>query len=80
MEFKEMTKLDALVTLNSELTKLRKTSNLTQERNTIVDKEFEAFQRLFSKFLEADASKSIDWDKIEKLPEGSILSYDGLSK
>lgn len=72
MEFKEMTKKDALVSLSSELTKLRKTSNLTSEHNALIDKEFEGFQRLFAKYLEADVAAPIDWNKIEKLPKDSV--------
>lgn len=75
MEFKEMTKRDALMSLNSELIKLRKTSNLTQEQNATIDKEFEGFQRLFAKYLEADVAAPIKWDKIEKLPKDSVSDF-----
>ena len=67
-----MTKRDALMSLSSELDKLRKTSNLTVERNKAIDKELEGFQRLFAKYLQADVAAPIDWEKIEKLPQGSV--------
>ena len=70
--FKEMTKRDAQMSLSHELIKLRKTSNLTQERNDLIDKEFEGFQRLFSQYLAADVAAPIQWEKIEKLPQGSV--------
>eukprot|EP00093_Oithona_nana_P009830 09830.XXX_147009_151198_1 [CDS] Oithona nana genome sequencing. len=69
--FKEMTKRDAQISLNQELLKLRKTSNLTQEKNELIDKELEGFQRLFSQYLAADVAAPIHWEKIEKLPQGS---------
>lgn len=75
-----MTKRDALLSLSSELIKLRKTSNLTQDKNAVIDKEFEGFQRLFAKYLEADVAAPIHWDKIEKLPQGSILPYASLNQ
>ena len=73
--FKEMTKRDAQMSLSHELIKLRKTSNLTQERNDLIDKEFEGFQRLFSQYLAADVAAPIQWEKIEKLPQGSVRLF-----
>ena len=51
MEFKEMTKRDAVFRLSAELIKLRKTSGLSAEKNEIIDKEFDGFERLFGKYL-----------------------------
>jgi len=59
MEFKEMTKRDAVFRLSAELIKLRKTSGLSTEKNEIIDKEFDGFQRLFGKYLEADVAAPI---------------------
>ena len=73
--FKEMTKRDAQISLNQELLKLRKTSNLTQEKNELIDKELEGFQRLFSQYLAADVAAPIHWEKIEKLPQGSVSTH-----
>jgi len=80
MEFKEMTKRDAVFRLSAELIKLRKTSGLSAEKNEIIDKEFDGFERLFGKYLEADVAAPIIWEKIEKLPQGSILPYASLSE
>ena len=38
-----------------ELVKLRLTSNLTEERSEIIDKEFDGFQKLFGNFLAAES-------------------------
>jgi hypothetical protein len=76
MEFKEMTKRDAVFRLSAELIKLRKTSGLSAERNAIIDKEFDGFERLFSKYLEADVAAPIIWEKIEKLPQGSVSKIE----
>ena len=68
--FKEMTKRDAQISLNQELLKLRKTSNLTQEKNELIDKELEGFQRLFGQYLAADVaaqfmiSASVCWRRM----------------
>ena len=78
--FKEMTKRDAQISLNQELLKLRKTSNLTQEKNELIDKELEGFQRLFSQYLAADVAAPIHWEKIEKLPQGSVSINSHYSK
>lgn len=80
MEFKNMTKRDALVSLSIELQKLKKTSIFDETRNKAIDQDFEGFQKLFGKYLEADVSAPISWEKIEKLPTGSILPYLSLSE
>ncbi len=74
LEFKEMTKRDAQASLATELNKLRKTGNLTESQNKLVDKEFEGFQRLFAKYLAADVATPINWNRIEKLKDGSVNS------
>jgi len=80
MEFKEMTKRDAVSRLMQELIKLRKTSDLPVDKNEMIDKEFDGFRGLFDKYLQADVAAPIDWEKIEKLPQGSILPYGQLSE
>ena len=79
MEFKNMTKMDALKTLNSELEKLKKTSTSDEEKKSF-DKNFDGFQNLFRKYLEADVSAPISWEKIEKLPAGSVSFPQKLSE
>lgn len=38
-------------------------------------REFEGFRRLFYRFLLADPSSSIEWDRIEKLPDGAVSNF-----
>jgi len=75
MEFKELTKKDAQISLALELDKLLKT--LPEGSRNVVDKDFEGFKGLFGKFINS-TGPSINWDKIEKLPQGSIQSYNHL--
>jgi UTP--glucose-1-phosphate uridylyltransferase len=79
MEFKELTKRDAQISLAHELDKLRKTSNLPAFQADLVDKEFDGFQKLFAKFILADASSAIQWEQIGKLPAGSLIPYGALA-
>lgn len=72
MEFKELTKRDAQISLGHELDKLKRTGNLPEAQSKTVDKEFEGFQRLFGKFLTADAQERVNWDHIEKLPKDAV--------
>ena len=46
--------------LAQELIKLRKTSNLTGDRTELIDKEFDAFQKLFASFLAPDSQVRFD--------------------
>lgn len=78
MEFKELTKKDAQISLSQELEKLKKTANLPEMQKNTIDKELDGFQRLFAKFLAADVEAPIEWNKIEKLPQDSIVNYDSL--
>lgn len=43
----------------------------------LVEKEFDGFQRIFNKFIQG--SGGIEWDKIEKLPNGAVKDYKSLS-
>lgn len=75
-EFHEVTKRDAQIQLEVELEKLLKTSN--DELKPFLGGEMARFSTLFQKFLSEDGP-SFDWEKIQKLPEGSIRHYDTLS-
>ncbi len=72
VEFKELTKRDAQVSLAQELDKLRRTGNLTEGAGETVDKEFDGFRRLFAKFLTTDANEAVKWEEIEKLPKDAV--------
>jgi len=73
MEFKELTKRDAQISLAQELDKLRRTGNLPDQQAKAVDKEFDGFKELFGKFLTSDSSaEAIKWGEIEKLPQDAV--------
>jgi UTP--glucose-1-phosphate uridylyltransferase len=42
-----------------------------------VEKEFEGFKRIFNKFLQSSKT-SVEWAKIDKLPEGAVRDYKTL--
>jgi UTP--glucose-1-phosphate uridylyltransferase len=74
-EFRELTLRDAKQSLHNELEKLIKTAK--QEQQTNVRKEFDGYERLFSRFLQ-ETGPSVDWEKIELLPEGAVKMYSEL--
>jgi len=69
MEFKELTKKDAQISLAMELDKLLKT--LPEGSRQIVEQDFDGFKTLFGKFINS-TGPSVNWDKIEKLPQESV--------
>ncbi|GBN57704.1 UTP--glucose-1-phosphate uridylyltransferase, partial [Araneus ventricosus] len=40
--------------------------------------EFKGFQRLFSQFLQGTSS-TVQWEKVEPLPEGAVIGYKSLT-
>src|SRR6218665_1141996 len=76
-EFKELTKKDSIYQLSSELDKLALTARGPQEK---IDFEIEAngYKDLFSKFINGNGP--IQWDKIEPLPQNSIVDYNSLNQ
>merc|ERR1712200_300083 len=75
-EFKELTKKDAQISLSMELDKLLKT--MPEGSRQIVEQDFEGFKNLFGKFINS-TGPSVNWDKIEKLPQESIEPYSHLA-
>merc|ERR1719318_937619 len=75
MDFKELTKKDAQISLAMELDKLMKTK--TEGQKQVVEKDFDGFKRLFGKFIN-ETGPSVVWDKIEKLPQNAIQPYASL--
>jgi len=75
MEFKELTKKDAQISLASELEKLSKTANTGEKE--VAERDFDGFQRLFSKFIN-ETGPSVVWDNIERLPKDAIKAYNDL--
>jgi len=75
MEFKELTKKDAQISLAMELDKLMKT--MPEGQKQVVEQDFDGFKRLFGKFINS-TGPSVHWDKIEKLPKDAIHPYASL--
>nr|QBH73764.1 UTP-glucose-1-phosphate uridylyltransferase 2 [Aphelinus abdominalis] len=73
--FKERTKRDALIELENELGKI--TATAPEPLRESISIQNDGFKRLFERFLE-DSGTSLNWDHIQKLPEGAIKDYDNL--
>ena len=78
-EFKELTKRDAQHQLAQELEKLIRTSNPNPNQRSICEEEFKGFQNLFIKYLQG-VGPSVQWEKIEPLPEDAVRSYTSLKE
>jgi len=76
MDFKELTKKDAEMTLAMELEKLLKT--LPDSGRKDMEQDFDGFKKLFCKFIH-ETGPSVFWDKIEKLPQNAIQPYAALT-
>ncbi|CAG2171436.1 unnamed protein product [Oppiella nova] len=76
-EFKELTKRDAQHQLAQELDKLLRTANANSNEKSICELEFKGFQQLYMKYLQG-VGPSVQWEKIEPLPEDAVRSYGAL--
>jgi len=76
MEFKELTKKDAQLSLSMELDKLLRT--IPEGQKQVVEQDFDGFKKLFGKFV-TESGPSVHWDRIEKLPQDAIIPYASLS-
>ncbi|XP_055373590.1 UTP--glucose-1-phosphate uridylyltransferase isoform X2 [Condylostylus longicornis] len=74
-EFHEVTKRDALQLLENELDKLLQTSS--DKKRLALANEMKRFSDLFGRFLQEEGP-SIDWSKIQKLPEEAVKEYNSL--
>ena len=69
MEFKELTKKDARLSLAIELDKMMKT--VPEGQRSVVEQDFDGFKKLFGKFVN-ETGPSVHWDRIEKLPKDAV--------
>lgn len=76
MEFKELTKKDAQVQLAHELEKFLTACPAGLKEDS--QKDFEGFEKLFGRFIN-ESGPSLEWNDIQKLPEGSVRKYADLS-
>lgn len=75
MEFKHQTKREAQIQLSHELDRLLHTCPPHLKDET--QKEFEGFEKLFAHFI-SGFEPAIEWDKIQKLKDGTIRNYQEL--
>ncbi|XP_043603442.1 UTP--glucose-1-phosphate uridylyltransferase isoform X1 [Bombus pyrosoma] len=73
--FRERTKRDALNELQHELEKLEESA--TGEVKEEVHRQFDGFTHLFKRFLQEEGP-SLEWDRIQKLPDDAIRDYNSL--
>lgn len=74
-EFREVTKRDAQIQLQHDLDKLLSTAPPVKQET--FRKEFDGFAALFERFLQEEGP-SVDWEKIEKLPDDAVRDYSTL--
>ena len=72
MEFKELTKKDARLSLAIELDKLLRT--MPEGHKQVVEQDFDGFKKLFGKFVN-ETGPSVHWDRIEKLPQDAVSLF-----
>ena len=72
-----MIQKDAVNALEQELEHLKTTlpNNIQIDEDLVkrTNEEFSGYQKLFAKFLSSNAQHGIDWGRIEKLPEDSVI-------
>lgn len=76
-EFHEVTKRDALMHFELELKTLLNTVD-NDELRSFYSNEMERFAALFGRFLQEEGP-SVEWDKIQKLPQNAVQDYATLS-
>jgi len=74
-EFTQLTKRDAYVRMNGDLKSLA--AKAAEEDRSLIEKEFDGFQNIFKKFLQGSGT-SIEWNKIQTLPDGAVQDYKKL--
>lgn len=74
-EFHEVTKRDALRQLERELESLTQTA--PDDKKESFKDEMKSFASLFGRFLQEDGP-SVEWKRMEKLPEGAVKDYSSL--
>lgn len=76
-EFHEVTKRDALIHFEQELKTLLETVD-DENLKKFYANEMDRFSALFGRFLQEEGP-SVEWDKIQKLPEDAVKNYATLS-
>ncbi|CAF3924585.1 unnamed protein product, partial [Rotaria magnacalcarata] len=77
--FKDLTKIDALKTLQKSLNKLVLT--VPPQLQNVVRIEFDGFEKLFSRYLNESVDQaSIDWQDIQPPPPETVIPYAKLTE
>nr|QBH73771.1 UTP-glucose-1-phosphate uridylyltransferase 2 [Eurycantha calcarata] len=76
-ELKELFKRDAQTRLDQDIAKLLATA--PDKQKPLVKEELDSFSELFKRFL-LEEGPSIEWDRIEKLPENAVQDYIALQE
>nr|XP_045581617.1 UTP--glucose-1-phosphate uridylyltransferase-like [Procambarus clarkii] len=74
-EFKNLTKRDAQTQLAHELQKQLQTC--PRHLKEAVERDLGSFENLFARFIN-ESAPSVEWERIEKLQEGSVREYSEL--
>jgi len=74
--FVELTHKDALDRLDADFQHLLTTASVDTNSEE-VEKEFKGYRHIFEHYLN-DVGTAIQWDKIQRLPEGSVDDYSDL--
>jgi len=75
--FKDLTTIDALVTLQKALNKLTLTALPQQQKN--VRTEFDNFENIFTRYLHESVDRSsIEWQEIQPPPADTVIPYKRL--
>ncbi|CAH1101475.1 unnamed protein product [Psylliodes chrysocephalus] len=77
-QFIEATKRDALNRLQKELEKILQTIKEPTKLDE-TKKQYNGFTKLFTRFLD-ETGPSVDWEKIERLPDDAVRDYTTLQK
>ncbi|XP_063233778.1 UTP--glucose-1-phosphate uridylyltransferase isoform X2 [Bacillus rossius redtenbacheri] len=74
-ELKELFKRDAQTRLDQDLARLL--ASAPEKQRPLIKEELDSFSELFKRFL-LEEGPSVEWDRIEKLPDDAVKDYSAL--
>merc|ERR1712038_1629363 len=78
MDFRELVTRDAQSALDQELDQLKFVCAKDSREAETITNDFKGFSSLFAKFLAPGSRDGVQWDKIRKAPQDSIVPYSML--
>ncbi|KAI8478344.1 UTP--glucose-1-phosphate uridylyltransferase [Branchiostoma belcheri] len=78
-DYQLLAKQDAYRAMEAELAKLYATAPEDDSAKKTLQKDFEGFKKLFTRFLQ-EKSPHINWEKIQPLREGAVLPYADINQ